>query len=213
MLSIHCLTAFAAQTVVSESAIAFKSPQSTTSTIATSHATASSPVATSSNLDSADNSAQDSIKLSRELDIAKKKAELRKIQNGGQDSIGAGSSAMGNSSSQTVVTGVAIDVDGKRFATLQFADGGVLDVSLGSRVGNYVVSDIKMTGVTLKPTVKKGQAVFLKRSYSLAIKPTQQGANAQVNNSGFSPSPVLTSANSDGDNSSRTIIPPILPTN
>ena len=161
-----------------------------------------------SNITEADKDSLSQIKLNRQIELAKKMQELNKYQNGGSNSVStnSGISQPKDSQSQTVVTGVAIDVEGRKFATLQFIDGGVLDVTIGSKVGDYGVTNITLNGVDLSGIDKKskGKKLHLKRVYAAEIKPKQM--NQQMNTNIFAPSPVVTSANND-DN---VVVPPIV---
>ncbi|MCC2624346.1 MAG: hypothetical protein K0R14_219 [Burkholderiales bacterium] len=155
-----------------------------------------------SNLGGIDNNTADLVALKRKLEIEKAEAELKKISNGG------GSSAKDPSfmpeNAQTIVTGVAINQEGRKIAWLQFADGGSLTVNIGSLVGKYRISDITMTGVELSYSAgakSRAQHVFLKRAYYAPEKPKQSNGV----NLGFTPSPVITNANSG------EMVPPIVP--
>ena len=158
------------------------------------------------NLNSADGSADELLKLKRKVELEKANAELKKLQSppivNGKVSNGSLDNA------QTTVTGVAINQQGEKIAWLQFADGGSLTVNIGSKVGEYTVSDISMTGVTLASSAKKGKgkSVFLKRAY---YAPEKSGQNNQRGNTVFAPSPIITNANKDGGNE---VVPPIVTT-
>ncbi len=162
-----------------------------------------------SNLTDADKDSLSQIKLNRKIELAKKMQELNKIQNGGTTSVPTNSTNTQprDSQSQTVVTGVAIDVEGRKFATLQFIDGGVLDVTIGSKVGDYGVTNITLNGVDLSGIDKKtkGRKLHLKRVYAAEIKPRQMSSQ-QMNTNIFSPSPIVTSANQD----ENVVVPPIV---
>jgi hypothetical protein len=158
------------------------------------------------NLTNIDNSADDLNQLKRRLEVEKAQAELKKLRN--PTPLGnavPGSNIVENA--QTTVNGVAIDQNGKKIAWLQFADGGSLAVNIGSKVGKYTVSDISMTGVTLSylstKRHSKPQTIFLKRVYYAPEKPKGQVANQHAN-SFFSPSPIITNANT-----SNIMVPPI----
>ena len=102
---------------------------------------ASSPTIAAQNLEGIDKTSRDILDTNRQIELAKKKNELRKEAAGGEQVSSSTGGAM-NTNSQTTVLGVSINGAGKRFATLQFADGGTLDVELGSKVGKYIVKDI-----------------------------------------------------------------------
>ena len=164
------------------------------------------------NVNSIDKNVDDLNQLNRTLALERAKAELKKAKNGGKDM----SSNMngGGDSMQTIVTGVAINGMGRKIAWLQFADGGTLAVNIGSNVGEYVVSDITMTGVRLTRLTSHGHAqqksIFLKRSYIASNKVLERTRDSRA--SLFSiPSPILTGANSgsDGMGDVGVTVPPI----
>ncbi|MBY0379125.1 MAG: hypothetical protein K2P99_01850 [Burkholderiales bacterium] len=148
-----------------------------------------------SNINSVDKSVSDIYELKRKVEIAKQEAEIQRIKSGGTSGSGSGI----NENSQTTVTGVAIDVYGKKIAWLKFADGGELTVNVGSKVGKYNVANITMSGVTLK---NKTNRIFLKRVY-MSETYAQRSSKPQPQN--YLPSPVVTSANG-----SETMVPPIV---
>ena len=157
------------------------------------------------NLNNVDGSADELLKLKRKVELEKANAELKKLQSppiiNGKVSNGSLDNA------QTTVTGVAINQQGEKIAWLQFADGGSLTVNIGSKVGEYTVSDISMTGVTLCAVSKKrakGKTVFLKRAY---YAPEKSQQNNQRGNSLFAPSPIITNANTGNEND---MVPPIV---
>lgn len=162
------------------------------------------------NLNSIDDSADDLQKKRRILENEKLNAEIKRARN--PDTASAmGISAASSETAQTTVTGVAIDEEGKKSAWLQFADGGVLTVNLGSKVGKYQVTDITMTGVKLsywtgKKKVKQNN-VFLKRAYYTTEKPKTQ----MINNTSpfYNPSPIITGANTSNQSE---FVPPIVST-
>jgi hypothetical protein len=160
----------------------------------------------SSNLNSIDNNTDDLIKLKRKLELEKAEVELKKLKSSGS------SEKTGNhiANAQTVVTGVAINHDGRKIAWLQFTDGGSLTVNIGSKIGKYTVSDITMNGVTLSYFTGRKKPiqhnVFLKRTYHVPEKPNNQ-TNNNINPF-FTPSPVITGANTAGGND---MVPPIVP--
>ena len=159
-----------------------------------------------SNLSSIDSNADDLIKLKRKLELEKAEAELKKLKNSGSSE--ATGSHMDNA--QTVVTGVAINQDGRKIAWLQFTDRGTLTVNVGSKIGKYTVSDINMNGVTISYFTGRKRLVqhdlFLRRTYYVDDKPTSQSNNAA--NPFFTPSPVVTGANTASVND---MVPPIVP--
>lgn len=148
-----------------------------------------------SNINNVDKSVSDIYELKRKVEVAKQEAEIQRIKNGGV----SGSISGINENSQTTVTGIAIDVYGKKIAWLKFADGGELTVNVGSKVGKYNVADITMSGVTLK---NKTNSVFLKRVY---MSETYAQKSSKSPSQNYLPSPIVTSANS-----SDTIVPPIV---
>ncbi len=157
------------------------------------------------NLNNVDGSADELLKLKRKVELEKANAELKKLQSppiiNGKVSNGSLDNA------QTTVTGVAINQQGEKIAWLQFADGGSLTVNIGSKVGEYTVSDISMTGVTLHTVSKKrakGNTIFLKRAY---YAPEKSQQNNQRGNSLFAPSPIITNANTGNEND---MVPPIV---
>lgn len=154
------------------------------------------------NLTNIDENTDDLIQLKRKLEIEKAQAELKKIHNGANVAKSRGGSEISDNA-QTIVTGIAINQNGKKIAWLQFADGGSLTVNIGSKVGKYTVSDISMTGVQLSSDVSK-RSVFLKRVYYTPEKSTNNLGNIR-NNQAFLPSPIVTSANTGSD-----IVPPIV---
>lgn len=153
-----------------------------------------------SNLDSIDKDTSDINQLNRKLQVEKIEAEIRKIKNNSNDQ----NASLGNGSStaQTTVTGVAINAEGKKIAWLQFADGGDLMVNIGSKVGKFTVSNIEMTGVTLKQGKRK---ITLKRVYSNYGR-VKNNSFSNKNTMIFTPSPIITGANSKSD-----YVPPIQP--
>lgn len=153
-----------------------------------------------SNLDSIDKDTSDINQLNRKLQVEKIEAEIRKVKNNSNDQ----NSNLGNGSStvQTTVTGVAINAEGKKIAWLQFADGGDLMVNIGSKVGKFTVSNIEMTGVTLKQRKRK---ITLKRVYSNYSR-VKNNSFSNKNTMTFTPSPIITGANSKSD-----YVPPIQP--
>lgn len=158
-----------------------------------------------SNLGGIDNNTADLVALKRKLEIEKAEAELKKISSGGGgDSIKEPGFMPDNA--QTIVTGVAINQEGRKIAWLQFADGGSLTVNIGSLVGKYKVSDITMSGVELSYLAGgkgKSQHVFLNRAYYAPEKPKQSSSLSM----GFTPSPIITNANGN----SNEMVPPIVP--
>jgi hypothetical protein len=155
------------------------------------------------NLDVIDRDSNDINELNRKLQVEKVTAEIRKLKNSSTNN------GFGGENAQTVVTGVAINVSGKKIAWIQFADGGAYMVNLGSRVGKYVVTDISMDGVTLSEKVNSknpnsSKIIFLKRVYASANKKALNFISR--NNTFFTPSPIITSANSSLD-----YVPPIVP--
>ena len=157
------------------------------------------------NLDSADGMADELLKIKRKVELEKANAELKKLQSppiiNGKPSSGTFDNA------QTTVNGVAINQQGEKIAWLQFADGGTLTVNIGSKVGQYTVSDISMTGVILAASFKKGKgkSVFLKRAY---YAPEKSQQNNLHENTTFVPSPIVTNANTSG----KEIVPSIFMT-
>ncbi|MCE3268528.1 MAG: hypothetical protein K0R49_780 [Burkholderiales bacterium] len=168
----------------------------------TPHVESGSPKIVMSNLGSIDSNTSDLVSLKRKLEIEKAELELKKIQNGGTSSSNLKMPGFTSENAQTIVTGVAINQEGRKIAWLQFADGGSLTVNIGSNVGKYTVSDITMSGVELSSlTGKRHQHIFLNRAYYAPEKPKQGGNNSF----GFAPSPIVTSANSN------EMVPPIVP--
>jgi hypothetical protein len=152
------------------------------------------------NIGQIDKNANELLALKRQLEIEKARAELNKISgSAGND----GSSSFGGA--QTTVSGVAINEDGRKIAWLQFADGGALTVDIGTRLDDYIVTNINLNGVTLtkikdKEHGKRGaKNIFLRRTYSAQLK--QKNENSSItNHPAFNPSPIITNANSDGAN-------------
>lgn len=167
---------------------------------------ASTPTLASQNLDGIDKTSRDILETNRQIELAKKKNELRQQEAGGtQSNSGAGGPSL-NSNSQTTVLGVSINGAGKRFATIQFADGGTLDVEIGSKVGKYVVKEIEINKVVLGSSKGKG-SVTLNRFYENSSKP-RTSQNTTNTFSTFTPSPVTTDANMNGGQ----MVPPIVST-
>jgi hypothetical protein len=158
------------------------------------------------NLDAIDADSNDINKLNRRLQVEKVEAEIKKLKNGG---VVNNEKNANNENAQTIVTGVAINSEGRKIAWLQFADGGSLMVNIGSSVGKYHVTDINMTGVTISEEIghkkhKHLKTVFLKRSYATNIS-RHHGSNSSHKSMFFTPSPVITGANNtDSD------VPPII---
>lgn len=156
------------------------------------------------NLSSADSSADELLKLKRKVELEKANAELKKLQN----SANGKNLDISPGNVQTTVTGVAINQQDEKIAWLQFADGGSLTVNIGSKVGQYTVSDISMTGVTLSESSNtnhdRGKSVFLKRAY---YAPEKSQQNNQHGNTLFAPSPIITNANTGSGNE---VVPPIV---
>lgn len=160
------------------------------------------------NLQGIDKDSNDINQLNRKLEVEKVTAEIRKLKN----EVGrshSSSDSFSNDNAQTTVTGVAINMEGKKIAWLRFADGGSYTVNIGSRVGSYSVTDITMTGVTLSQELgrKKSKAtkiIFLKRVY--ASNSRKSTNSERKNNLFFTPSPVITDANARTD-----YVPPIVP--
>lgn len=167
---------------------------------------ASAPTLAAQNLDGIDKTSRDILEINRQLELAKKKNELRQQEAGGtQSNSGAGGPSL-NSNSQTTVLGVSINGAGKRFATLQFADGGTLDVEIGSKVGKYVVKEIEINKVVLGSSSKKSKGgIVLNRFYENSSKPRNSQTPTNTFNS-FTPSPVTTDANMNGSQ----MVPPIV---
>ena len=154
------------------------------------------------NLSSADGSADELLKLKRKVELEKANAELKKLQNPANSK----NTVALQENAQTTVTGVAINQQGQKMAWLQFADGGSLTVNIGSKVGNYTVADISMTGVTLSEvsSKKNTKTLFLKRAY---YGPEKTRQNIQNGNGTFAPSPIITNANTVSGNE---MVPPIV---
>lgn len=157
-----------------------------------------------SNLGNVDNNSQDLLSLKRQLELEKQKFELRKLK----DSENSNTN-VNEAKAQTVVIGVAINKGGKSFATLQFADGGILDVTLGSKVDKYTVSEINLNYVKLTYVVKRKNREY---PHDFYLRRVYQGRTLKVaskNNtekdSVYIPSPMLTPANEAND----FAIPPI----
>lgn len=162
-----------------------------------------------SNLDAIDKDSNDLNQLNRKLQVETVEAEIRKLKSSHVSSGGNENSA--NNNVQTTVTGVAINAQNKKIAWLQFADGGTLTVNIGSSVGKYKVIDIDMTGVTIGEEVgskKHMKTIFLKRVYAMATPSKNHGNYNNKSSSYFTPSPVITGANSKSD-----YVPPIIPFN
>lgn len=165
------------------------------------------------NLGDADGSANDLIQLKRKLEVERAQIELKRLHN---DSNSAGainsSSNIQDSGPQTIVTGVAINQEGKKIAWLQFADGGALTVNIGSSIGKYIVTDITMNGVQLSYMTGhkhiKTHNIYLKRVYATSEK-SKNHSGTSGGNPFFTPSPVVTNANSLSDND---MVPPIIQT-
>jgi hypothetical protein len=158
------------------------------------------------NLSEIDNSSSNLLNLKRKLEIEKAEAELKKIRGIGTNNNNNNIAGLSSDNVQTTVTGVAINHEGKKIAWLQFADGGSLMVNIGSPVGKYIVNNITMSGVELISPVgknRKSQTIFLKRAYYAPEKSKQNNNNSKL---GFTPSPIVTSANT-GDE----MVPPIVP--
>lgn len=158
----------------------------------------------SANLDNIDNNSQDILSLKRQLELEKQKFELKKLK----DSENSNTN-INETKAQTVVIGVAINKEGKSFATLQFADGGILDVTLGSKVDKYSVSEINLNYVRLTYLVKRKNKEYTHDYY---LRRVYQGRNLKVlakNNTDkdsiFVPSPMVTPAN----DTNNFAIPPI----
>lgn len=161
----------------------------------------------SPNLTAIDNNANDLIRLKQRIEVEKAYAEIKKLQGNKSENNKANGTNM-----QTVVTGVAINSDGRKIAWLQFADGGSLTVNIGSRVGRYVVSDITMTGVKLSLLSNKrhsiSTSIFLSRVYYI---PEDSLRQTSTNSSKvFMPSPVVTDANTRDNDTSSQVVPPII---
>lgn len=167
---------------------------------------ASAPTLTAQNLDGIDKTSRDILEINRQIELATKKNALRQQEAGGnQSSTAAGGPAL-NTNSQTTVLGVSINGVGKRFATLQFADGGTLDVEIGSKVGKYVVKEIEINKVVLGSSSKKSKGgIVLNRFYENSSKPRSSQTPTNTFNS-FTPSPVTTDANM----SNTQMVPPIV---
>ncbi len=160
-----------------------------------------------SNLDSIDNMSNDILYKKRQLEQEKLNAEIKKARMGVQNQTQATIQTGSKETVQTVVSGVAIDNNGRKIAWLQFADGGSLTVNIGSQVGDYYVSNITMSHVTLTKKIgKKYKNFILKRSYL----PIDKNNNSVINNAVFSPSPVITGANLADTNQNFEIVPPIV---
>ena len=164
---------------------------------------ASAPTMAAQNLDGIDKTSRDILDTNRQIELAKKKNELRKEAAGGEQVSSSTGGAM-NTNSQTTVLGVSINGAGKRFATLQFADGGTLDVELGSKVGKYIVKEIEINKVILGSAKSKG-GITLNRFYENNSKP-KTPQNSGNNFTSFTPSPVTTDANMSG----MQAVPPIV---
>lgn len=167
------------------------------------------------NLEAIDKDSNDLNQLNRKLQVEKVEAEIRKIKNGGSlsDSNHINTDNRLNENAQTTVTGVAINAVGKKIAWLQFADGGTLTVNIGSDVGKYKVIDINMTGVTIGEKVgnkkhKHIKTLFLKRVYAINTTSSKHGNFGNKINPYFTPSPIITGANTKSD-----YVPPIIPLN
>lgn len=167
---------------------------------------ASAPTLAAQNLDGIDKTSRDILEINRQIELAKKKNDLRQQEAGGnQSNSGTGGPAL-NSNSQTTVLGVSINGVGKRFATLQFADGGTLDVEVGSKVGKYIVKEIEINKVVLGSSSKKSKgSIVLNRFYENSSKPRNPQSPTSAFSS-FTPSPVTTDANMPG----TQMVPPIV---
>ncbi len=174
---------------------AFASPQGnlTTSTPSneSSHVITQPSLVVSSVLNSADKDVNELNALKRKTEIQKATMELRKASN-----------PTGIvTDSQTTAIGIIITQNSDKLATLQFIDGSTLDVEIGSKVGNYKVSDIDMSGVKLvNCNGRKCESKFIKRAYP-------QTAITTVNTKPkvYTSTPILGSANTE--------VPPIVVTN
>lgn len=160
----------------------------------------------SPNVTNIDNSSDDILQKKRQLETEKLNAEIKKARMGDQNTAQNDTQKSIKETAQTIVTGVAIDSDGRKIAWLQFADGGSLTVNIGSKVGDYLVSNISMSNVTLTRKVgKKTSNVVLKRSYVAMDKNNNRVNSLPV----FNPSPVVTGANVSSSNSFE-VVPPII---
>ena len=161
------------------------------------------------NLAAIDKDANDLNQLNRKLQLEKVEAEIRKLKNSGNLERKE-NAHLNNDKLQTIVTGVAINAEGKKIAWLQFIDGGTLMVNIGSSVGKYTVLAIDMAGVTLSEEVqnkkhKWPQTIFLKRVYAMNEVSKKHSTSAK-NGFYFTPSPVVTSAIGSSD-----YVPAIVP--
>ena len=174
---------------------AFASPQGNLTTSISinesSHVITQPSLVVSSVLNSADRDVNELNSLKRKTEIQKATMELRKASH--PDGI--------VTDSQTTAIGIIITQNGDKLATLQFIDGSTLDVEIGSKVGNYKVSYIDMSGVKLvNYNGHKCESKFIKRAYP-------QTAITTVNTKSkvYTSTPILGSANTE--------VPPIIVTN
>lgn len=156
----------------------------------------------------ADNDANEMNLLKRQLELAKIKAQINKEQSNSNPR--AVNST--RSTAQALVTAVIIDKQQPQasLASLLFADGGTLDVRLGSKLEGYSVSEINLDGVVLSKTICKSHRsrctrhLQIKRIYVDTLKKRDKANNIYVP---YSATQVL--GNSE-DDSSTIAIPPIV---
>lgn len=170
-------------------------------------------------LDSVDNDALTVNQMKRKLELQKLQAEFEKNKpksNLNQDlNASSGVSPKPDENSlQTVVTDVMINNDTRqKFATLLFADGSTLDAEQGSKVDDYILEDVSMTGATLYKYNSKGKVirkVHLKRVYGRADLGRQ---GSQLNTIFATPTQTLTTGNLanpfNASSNSGSSVPPI----
>lgn len=154
--------------------------------------------AKSSVIDEADQDSDNINIEKRKLELAKLDADIKKMKNTGNPN--------SNLVGQTTTRNVFIDQDGLKYATLQFIDGSTLDVEIGSRIGNYKVSDISMNGVTIIASnckTAKCKEINLKRSYSsndISSVSTNTSRGFANNTNPYLPTPII----------NNEMVPPII---
>lgn len=131
-------------------------------------------------LSNSDSFAQEKSKLTQQLELEQLRKKLNKEQgvDNSQNRVpvfatSSRPSVPSNPLKSAVVTDVVINkATNVRVATILFSDGTYLDMDEGSRIGDYVVSNITMTGAKLVKYSSKGTktgAINLKRVYGRTV--------------------------------------------
>ena len=138
----------------------------------------STPQLSVAGLSSNDSTAQDVSSLKKQIEIEKLKKQLDTAKGGASNNSGpviqsAAPRKPTDPLKSAVVTDVVINkATNVRVATILFSDGTYLDMDEGSRIGDYVVSNITMQGANLVKYGKNGKktsTIPLRRVYGRTV--------------------------------------------